>query len=507
MSVRTRVAPSPTGDPHVGNAYVALFNYCFAKKHGGSLVLRIEDTDRERSTEHSEREILRALEWVGASWDEGPDVGGDHGPYRQSERGEIYRKYASRLLDAGHAFRCFCTPERLTELRREQMARKEQTGYDGRCLSLGAAEVNSRVAAGEPHVVRMKVPRQGQCVFQDYLRGTVEIPWSQVDMQVLLKSDGMPTYHLANVVDDHLMEISHVIRGEEWINSVPKHVLLYQHLGWDVPVLCHLPLLRNPDKSKLSKRKNPTSINYYRRLGILPEALLNFLGLMGFSMPDGRERFALDEMVNAFDLERVSLGSPVFDLAKLRWLNGQWIRSLSTQEFGARVQGWVLNEEYLSRITPLIQERVETLSELVPLADYLLGDRPALSAEMLAHKSLAGDDVKKLLQFALWRLEPLTERWQRGALHDALNDLATEMGMRIRDFLAPIFIAIAGRSVALPLFDSLEILGSDLTRARIRDAIDVLGGVGSKVQRRLEKEYQTLGQQQAKEQAKEQTKD
>ncbi|MEE9255248.1 MAG: glutamate--tRNA ligase [Pseudomonadales bacterium] len=489
MSVRTRIAPSPTGDPHVGNAYVALFNYCFAKKHGGSFVLRIEDTDRERSSEHSEREILRALRWVGVSWDEGPDVGGDHGPYRQSERGKIYGEYTSRLLDDGHAFRCFCTPERLAEMRREQTARKEQTGYDGRCLSLAVAEVDARVAAGESHVVRMKVPTEGQCEFHDYFRGRVEIPWSQVDMQILLKSDAMPTYHLANVVDDHLMAISHVIRGEDWINSVPKHVLLYRYFRWEPPVFCHLPLLRNPDKSKLSKRKNPTSINYYRRLGILPEALLNFLGLMGFSMPDGRERFALDDMVNAFDLERVSLGSPVFDLAKLRWLNGQWIRSLTAEEFDQRVQGWVLNEPYLARITPLIQERVDTLSELAPLADYLLGDRRALTAEMLSHKSLAADDVKKVLQFSLWRLEALTDRWQRSELHDALNDLAAQMGLRIREFLAPIFIAISGRSVALPLFDSLEILGSDLTRARIRDAIDVLGGVGSKARRRLEKEY------------------
>lgn len=494
MSVRTRIAPSPTGDPHVGNAYVALFNYCFARKHGGGFVLRIEDTDRDRSTQHSEREILAALRWVGLSWDEGPDVGGDHGPYRQSERGEIYAEYARRLLDAGHAFRCFCTPERLAELRRSQMARKEQSGYDGHCLELPSAEVEARAAAGEAHVVRMKVPTRGGCEFQDYFRGKVEIPWSQVDMQILLKADGMPTYHLANVVDDHLMEISHVIRGEEWINSVPKHVLLYRYLGWEPPVLCHMPLLRNPDKSKLSKRKNPTSINYYRHLGILPEALLNFLGLMGFSMPDGRERFGLEEMTREFDLERVSLGSPVFDLTKLRWLNGQWIRSLSAEEFGARVQGWRLNAPYLSRITPLIQERVETLSELTPLADYLLGDRPAPTPETLAHKSLSAADVKKVLQFCLWRLEPMSDRWQRDALHDALNELAQQMGLRIRDFLAPIFVAISGRTVTLPLFDSLEILGSDLSRARIREAVDALGGVGSKAQRTLEKEYQSLGE-------------
>lgn len=493
MSVRTRVAPSPTGDPHVGNAYVALFNYCFAKKHGGRFVMRIEDTDRERSTVHSEAQILKALRWLGVGWDEGPDVGGAYGPYRQSERGELYAEHAQRLIDDGHAFHCFCTPERLSELRREQVARKKQSGYDGLCLALNSKEVASRISGGEPHVVRMKVPTEGHCEFHDFFRGKVEIPWAQVDMQVLLKADGMPTYHLANVVDDHLMEISHVIRGEEWINSVPKHVLLYRYLGWEPPVLAHLPLLRNPDKSKLSKRKNPTSITYYERIGILPEALLNFLGLMGFSMPDGSEMFSTNEMVEAFDLERVSLGSPVFDQAKLRWLNGQWIRSLTPDEFGERVKGWLLNETYLSRITPLIQERVETLSELAPLADYLLGDRPDLRPELLAHKSLSADEVKKLLQFCLWRLEPLTDRWKRDALHDALNDLAKQMGLKIRDFLAPIFVAISGRTVTLPLFDSLEVLGNDLTRARLRDAIEVLGGIGNKALRALEKEYRELG--------------
>ena len=492
MSVRTRVAPSPTGDPHVGNAYVALFNYCFAKKQGGSFVMRVEDTDRERSSQHSEEQILESLRWLGVSWDEGPDVGGEHGPYRQSERAEIYRSHADKLIEDGHAFYCFCSTERLTALRSEQAARKEQTGYDGLCLGLTSKEVDAQRAAGEPYVVRMKIPSAGHCEFHDHFRGRTEIPWAQVDMQVLLKTDGMPTYHLANVVDDHLMEISHVIRGEEWINSVPKHVLLYQYLGWEPPVFAHLPLLRNPDKSKLSKRKNPTSINYYRRIGVLPEALLNFLGLMGFSLPDGREQFSLDTMVEAFDLERVSLGSPVFDLTKLRWLNGQWIRGLSAEEFEERVQEWLLNREYLSQITPLIQERVETLGELAPMADYLLGDPAKLTPDSLVHKKLSAEDVKKVLQFSLWRLESLSDRWRREELQEVLNVLASQMGLVIRDLLAPIFVAMSGRSVTLPLFDSLEILGSDLTRARIRDAIDVLGGLGSKAQRRLEKEYQAL---------------
>ena len=305
MTVRTRIAPSPTGDPHVGTAYIALFNLCFARQHGGKFILRIEDTDQARSTRESEAAILESLRWLGLEWDEGPDVGGPHAPYRQSERGEIYREHADDLLEHGHAFRCFCTSERLNELRRQQSATQQQPGYDGQCLGLSQAEVAARLEAGESYVVRMNVPREGVCQVQDMLRGQIDFEWTQVDMQVLLKADGMPTYHLANVVDDHLMGITHVLRGEEWINSAPKHLLLYEYFGWQAPVLCHLPLLRNPDKSKLSKRKNPTSILYYRRMGYLPEALLNYLGRMGWSMPDEREKFTLGEMLCHFDIMRV----------------------------------------------------------------------------------------------------------------------------------------------------------------------------------------------------------
>jgi glutamyl-tRNA synthetase len=254
MTVRTRIAPSPTGDPHVGTAYIALFNLCFARQHGGKFILRVEDTDLVRSTRESEQAILSSLNWLGLRWDEGPDVGGDKGPYRQSERGAIYTAHAETLLERGHAFECFCTAERLETLRKRQVAEKSpKVGYDGHCLSLSREEVAARKRAGEPFVIRMKVPASGTCVINDLLREPVTIEWQQVDMQVLMKADGMPTYHLANVVDDHLMEITHVLRGEEWITSAPKHLLLYQYFGWEPPVLCHLPLLRNPDKSKLSK--------------------------------------------------------------------------------------------------------------------------------------------------------------------------------------------------------------------------------------------------------------
>jgi glutamyl-tRNA synthetase len=312
LTVRTRIAPSPTGDPHVGTAYIALFNYCFAKQHGGEFLLRIEDTDQVRSTSASEQAIFDSLRWLGLEWAEGPDVGGAHGPYRQSERADIYKQHADLLIDKGHAFYCYRTPDELDELREARRAAGGFAALKASELKLDDEEVARRKTANMPFVVRMMVPEgEGPCPIDDMLRGTIELDWGQVDAQILLKSDGLPTYHLANVVDDHLMQITHVIRGEEWINSAPKHKLLYDYFDWEMPVLCHLPLLRNPDKSKLSKRKNPTSILYYQRMGYLPEALLNYLGRMGWSMPDEREKFTLDDMVAAFDIKRVSLGGPI----------------------------------------------------------------------------------------------------------------------------------------------------------------------------------------------------
>ncbi len=291
--VRVRVAPSPTGVPHVGTAYIALFNYAFAQQEGGSFILRIEDTDQARSTAESEEAILRSLHWLGIEWDEGPDCGGPHAPYRQSERAETYREHVQELLDSGHAYRCFCTPERLAELRKEQKRQRlPQLKYDRRCLELSDDEVTQRLADGAPHVVRLRVP-EGETVYRDRLRGEITFQNETIDDQVLLKSDGFPTYHLANVVDDHQMAISHVVRAEEWITSTPKHVLLYEAFGWQPPEFVHMPLLRNKDRSKISKRKNPVSLDWYREQGYLPEALRNFLALLGFSMPDEREVFSL----------------------------------------------------------------------------------------------------------------------------------------------------------------------------------------------------------------------
>ena len=491
MTVRTRVAPSPTGDPHLGTAYMALFNCAFAKKHGGQFVLRIEDTDQARSTTESEQVIFDALRWMGLEWDEGPDIGGPYGPYRQSDRLDHYTKHAAELVERGHAFHCFCSKERLAELRRAQQSAGETPRYDGHCIGMDESDKARRVESGEVHVIRLRVPDDGECTFEDGLRGAITIPWQQVDMQVLVKSDGFPTYHLAVVVDDHQMDITHVLRGEEWISSVPKHVLLYQYFGWDMPSHYHLPLLRNSDQTKMSKRRNPTSINYYQRCGYLPEALLNYLALMGWSMPDEREIFGFDEMVEALDVDRMSTGAPVFDTEKLNWLNGQYIRGMSSSAFMDRVADWAVNRERLAELVPLIQERTERFIDLLPQVDYLLGERAGITRASFVHKGLGESDCLRILDHVLRTLER-TRVWQRDDLFEELKSLAEAMDVKFRDFLFPLFVAVSGREVSLPLFDSMAFLGSDLTRTRIRTAIDTLGGLSKKETRRLERAFQEL---------------
>ncbi len=493
MTVRTRVAPSPTGDPHVGTAYIALFNLAFARQHGGQFILRIEDTDQTRSTSESEQMILDSLRWLGLEWDEGPDVGGPHAPYRQSERQGIYKDYAMKLVEEGKAFLCYRTAEELDALREARRAAGKHTALKQSDLALPADELERRMAEGAPYVVRMVVPEgEGACEIDDMLRGTIELDWGMVDAQILLKSDGMPTYHLANVVDDHLMEITHVIRGEEWISSAPKHKLLYEYFGWEMPKLCHMPLLRNPDKSKLSKRKNPTSILYYQRMGYLPEALLNYLGRMGWSMPDESEKFSRQEMFNNFDIQRVSLGGPVFDQEKLSWLNGLWLReNLSVEQFAAEYQKWALNPAYLMQIVPLVQQRVEKLSDVAPLAAFFLAGMLNISEADFAHKTLTLDDTRRVLQYASWLLD--NERhWEKDRLFSQLKQLADAMGLKIRDLLFPLFVAIAGTSQTVSVMDSMAILGPDMSRARLRHALNVLGGPSKKEAKCWEKEYAAL---------------
>ncbi|MDX1490039.1 MAG: glutamate--tRNA ligase [Pseudohongiellaceae bacterium] len=492
QQVRTRIAPSPTGDPHVGTAYIALFNRCFAQQHGGDFILRIEDTDQARSTAKSEQDIFDALNWLGLSWAEGPDVGGEYGPYRQSERSDIYKREIKTLLDSGHAFHCFCTAQRLQELRESQMAAKQTPGYDGHCQHLSPEEVSRRLAQNEEHVIRMTVPTDGDCEFNDMLRGNISIAWQQVDMQVLMKSDGLPTYHFANVVDDHYMQISHVIRGEEWINSTPKHLLLYQYFGWQAPVFCHMPLLRNTDKSKLSKRKNPTSIGYYKDMGYLPEAVVNYLGMMGWTMPDGREKFSLSEMSEAFDLMRVSLGGPVFDVEKLNWLNGKYIREeLSDSDFAQNFAQWAFTPEKIARIIPLIRDRVERFSDVEALAGFFLTGLPAIEEASFAHKKLDTADSTRILQFLLWKLEASSD-FDRDAIERICVALADALELKIRDFLFPVFVAITGKGVSVSVIDAISILGLDMTRARLRHAITILGGVSKKEAKKLERAFREI---------------
>ena len=472
---------------------MALFNRCFAHAQGGQFILRIEDTDQARSTPEAEAKIFESLRWLGLDWDEGPDVGGPKGPYRQSERADIYSGYAWELVEKGHAFVCYRTPEELDSLREARREAGQTTALKPSDLLLSEDEQAARKAAGDPFVIRMMVPEaQGTCAIDDMLRGTIELEWAMVDAQILLKSDGLPTYHLANVVDDHLMEITHVIRGEEWINSAPKHQLLYEYFGWEMPVLCHLPLLRNPDKSKLSKRKNPTSILYYQRMGFLPEAVVNYLGRMGWSMPDEAEKFTLDEMQAAFDITRVSLGGPVFDVEKLKWLNGLWIReSLSMDDLIRRLRDWALNRAMLEKILPQAQGRIEVLSDLIPQAAYLLSGELVLQPEAFGESDAEREQAVMRMQFSLWRLEAQQD-WSRDALFAALKGLAEAMDLKPKVLFEPLFVALSGEKVAYSIPDSMAILGPDMTRARLRHAIEACGGVSKKAAKRLEKDYAAL---------------
>lgn len=490
MTVRTRIAPSPTGDPHVGTAYIALFNLCYAKQYGGDFILRIEDTDQSRSTPESEQAIYDSLRWLGLDWSEGPDIGGDHGPYRQSERKDIYAKYVQQLLDSGHAFKCYRTADELNDLRQSRKEAGIHTALKASDLCLPEEEYTAREQAKEPYVIRMVVPEEeGVCKVNDLLRGELELDWTLVDAQILMKSDGMPTYHLANVVDDHLMNITHVIRGEEWINSAPKHLLLYQYFGWEAPVFCHLPLLRNTDKTKLSKRKNPTSILYYKRMGYLAEALTNYLGRMGWSMPDEREKFSLDQMKEHFDISRVSLGGPIFDIEKLNWLNGLWLREEhSDEQLAHKLSEWALNQENLLKVIPHVKARMETLSDFLPMVTFLAAGKLDIDETSFTANKLPLDDQKKILQFTLWHLESLRV-WEREEIFNTLKSLATAMDIKLKDFLAPLFIAVSGSIASFSVMDAMSLLGSDMTRARVREGIEVLGGAGKKVLKKYEKEY------------------
>ncbi|MGL5837474.1 MAG: glutamate--tRNA ligase [Sphingorhabdus sp.] len=475
--VRTRIAPSPTGDPHVGTAYIALINYCFAKKHGGQFLLRIEDTDQVRSTRESEQKILDSLRWLGLSWDEGPDVGGPYGPYRQSERSAIYAEHCDRLLREGHAFKCYCTPEELSSMRARQTAAKLPPKYDASYRAFNDTVAAERQAAGAPFVIRMVIPDSGICRFQDTLRGTIEIDYATVDMQVLMKSDGLPTYHLANVVDDHLMGITHVMRGEEWISSAPKHLLLYQYFGWEPPVLTHLPLLRNADRSKLSKRKNPTSILYYQRAGYLPAAMQNFLGLFIKSSSEEDEKTSLQALIDGFDVHNISLGGPVFDTSKLDWLNGRYLREeLDTDAFMDAVRAWALNDAYLRPIAEMAQSRIVRMGDLGALvAPFFMNRIEGLTAEALRDGvKIETDQQRAAYTLALQQFDAMIE-WNKEGVDAALRNTAAALEIKLKDMIRAFYLAVLGAPQGVPLFDAITHLGRDILRERLRHAMELLG--------------------------------
>ncbi|MBH1989324.1 MAG: glutamate--tRNA ligase [Myxococcaceae bacterium] len=466
MEIRVRIGPSPTGDPHVGTGYVSLFNYAFAKQQGGKFILRIEDTDQKRSTPESEQAILSSIKWLGIQWDEGPDIGGPCGPYRQSERLPIYKEHVEKLISKGHAYWCSCTPERLAEVRKRQLALKQPTGYDGHCRALNLSE---------GLVIRLKTPQEGETVFRDLLRGEISIGNSEIDDQVLFKSDGFPTYHLANVVDDHLMRITHVIRGEEWISSTPKHILLYRFFGWEPPQFAHLPLLRNADKSKVSKRKNPVSLEYFREAGYLPDALLNFLGLMAFSFEEGREIFSLSDFVQNFKLERISLGGPVFDLKKLLWLNGRYLReNRNGEQVVAYLQDRLFSTAYLNQIVPLVKERVEKSEDFIEYADFFFKASVLVEPENYLIKGV--EDRKKLIELYEELIEQIEvlRPFDAPSLESALRTFCEQHQLKPKDVFMPVRLMATGKKATPPLFETLAVLGRERCRTRLRAALGEL---------------------------------
>lgn len=475
--VRVRIAPSPTGDPHVGTAWIALFNYVFAKQQGGKFVLRIEDTDQTRARADSERMIFDALHWLGLSWDEGPDVGGPHAPYRQSERAAIYQKHANELLAMGGGYRCFCSEERLAKLRVQQEALGKK-GYDRHCRSIPAADAAKR-AETEPFVIRLALPLEGVISWKDELRdGLQQKDVNDLDDQVLLKSDGLPTYHLANVVDDHLMEITHVVRAEEWMSSTPKHVMLYQAFGWEPPKFFHMPLLRNADKdkTKISKRHNPVSIFYYRDAGFLPEALRNFLATLGWSFGNDREIFSLDEMIEAFTWDRVSLGGPVFDLKKLQHFNEQYVHKLSDDELADRVISWRLNREYLKQLVPLVRNRIKTLDEVVPLTEFFFTGDLDLSpvADQFKVEGASNAELRKAI-LAFVEATEARDGWSKEMLEDVAAKWLEAHKWTLKQGYPLLRLSVTGRKASPPLFETMVVLGKEITRRRLRRAADWIG--------------------------------
>lgn len=477
-----RFAPSPTGYLHVGGARTALFNYLFARRHGGRFILRIEDTDRKRYQQEALEEIFASLKWLGLEWDEGPGVDGPHGPYFQSERLELYHRHVHELVAAGKAYPCFCTEERLTRLREEQEKNKmaQGLGYDRHCRHLPEEEVQRLLAAKTPHVIRLKIPDNRTIAFHDQIRGPIEYQSDILDDIVLLKSDGFPTYHLANVIDDHTMEVTHVMRGDEWIASTPRHIILYEAFGWQPPVFAHMPVILSPDGGKLSKRKGAASVLDYQRAGFLPEALVNFLALLGWNPGDDREVMSREEMIAAFDLPRVSPKPAVFDEVKLEWFNGVYLqRGPAAAWVGLvlphwREKGWVAadaaaDDPYLEQVVGLLKDRSKRVNELAENARYFFVDPTEYEAQ--AAKKHFKAEAAALLRQLTTRLEPLGS-FDHDALEAVYRACAEENGISAGKFIHPTRLAVSGVSFGPGLFEMMALIGKERVLRRMRAAAD-----------------------------------
>jgi glutamyl-tRNA synthetase len=485
VSVRVRYAPSPTGFQHIGGARTALFNYLFARSQGGRFILRIEDTDRSRFVPEALQDIYDTYRWLGFGWDEGPDVGGPKGPYVQSERTPVYQEHAERLVADGHAYRCWCTPERLEQMRASQAGSKGQQGYDRHCRNLSAAERAAAEASGVKPVIRLMVPADGTTAFTDRLLG--EVTWKNADINpdpVLLKSDGFPTYHLANVVDDHLMEITDILRAQEWLPSVPLHVQLYRAFGWQPPRFCHLPMVLGKDGQKLSKRHGATSVREFRRQGYLPDALVNYLALVGWSYDDAREQFSLADLERLFTIEKLNKAPAVFDYQKLDWFNGTYLRAKTRAELAALIrplfdQAGIPSDRlgdagFLAGVAGLVQERVKLLSEAPGMVRYLFDGPAPYAADDLVPKKLDRTRTAEMLE----SLKPFIGLACEGdpAIEEKVRALAESKGVKLGDLLMPLRVAITGSKVSPPLFESMRLVGRDRALAAVDAAIGKLRG-------------------------------
>ncbi len=487
MTVRTRIAPSPTGYMHIGTLHTALFNYFYAKKNGGQFLIRIEDTDQKRLVPGAVENLLKTLAVLGIGHDEGPVLNEDgsisekgaFGPYVQSQRLSLYKKYAEQLLADGHAYYCFCTPERLEEMRAAQTAAKQTPKYDRMCLKLPKADVAARIKAGEAHVIRMEVP-EGATKFNDLVRGDITISHNEIDDQVLVKSDGFPTYHLAVVVDDHLMEISHIIRGEEWLPSTPKQTILYEMFGWQVPVFAHLPLLLNPDKTKLSKRQGDVAVEEFMQKGYLPSALLNFVGTLGFNPKSDQELYTLDELISLFDLTRVNKSGAVLNHEKLDWMNHHYLNAMGDAEFFTTLGHFAgeldLTNEVVRRALLIERPRVNTLVELAPaVAPYLA--REVFDPSILVWKKADAADAKAQLAGIRTMLAELDQKTfaDMALLEAAVKAYITAKGLSNGNVLWPLRVALSGREKSASPFECMWVLGKEESLGRIDAAVKMLG--------------------------------